>query len=123
MRTVAVRVPRERRLSTDAARSSLYQLVNRMSRMRKGEASLLKRAIEVGPRGKGGALLIPSVDVEALLEREAQREDQIEALQDEIEDLGLAHLIAERREVPEDDLLTVEDLAAGVGRSHLVEPR
>ena len=92
-----------------------------MSRLRKGEASLLGRAIEVGPRGKGGALLIPTVDVEATLDRVAEREDQIEALQDEIEALSLAQLVGDRREVPEDELLTVEELAAGVGRGHLVE--
>ena len=119
--TTTVSVPRDRQLSTDAARTRLYQLVNKMSRLRKGEASLLKRAIEVGPRGKGGALLIPTVDVEAMLDQVAEREDQIEALQDEIEDFSLAQLVGDRRAVPEDELLTVEELAASVGRSHLVE--
>lgn len=91
-----------------------------MSKLRKGRASLLERAVEVGPRGKGGALLIPTVDVEAFLDQMTEREDQIELLQDEIEDLGLAQLVSKRIETPEEDLLSLEELAASVGRSHLV---
>lgn len=121
--TAAVSVPRERRLATDQARKRLYELVNRMSRLRRGQGSLLKRAVEMGPHGRGGALLIPAVDVQATLERIAAQEDRIEALQDEIEDLMLAQLIAERRETPEQELLSVEKLAASVGRSHLIEQR
>ena len=94
-----------------------------MSRLHRGQASLLERAVELGPRGKGGALLIPTVDVEATLERLAEREDEIESLQDEIEDLTLAQLVADRRETPEEELITVEELASSVGRSHLVEKR
>lgn len=94
-----------------------------MSRLRTGQASLLKRAIEVGPPGTGGALIIPAVDVEAALDQMRQQEDRIEALQDEIEDLSLAQLIAARRETPAEGLLTVDELAVGVGRSHLVGPR
>jgi len=118
--STTVSVPRERQLSIDAARTRLFKLVGRMSKLRKGRASLLERAVEVGPRGKGGALLIPTVDVEAFLDQMTEREDQIELLQDEIEDLGLAQLVSKRIETPEEDLLSLEELAASVGRSHLV---
>lgn len=118
--TTTVSVPRERRLATNEARQRLYELVNEMARLRRGHASLLKRAIEVGPRGKGGALLIPTVDVEAALEQFAEQEDQIEALQDEIEDLTLAQLLADRGTTSKDELLTVEELAESVGQGQLV---
>jgi hypothetical protein len=84
-----------------------------MARLRKGRASLLERAVEVGPRGKGGVLMIPAVDVEATL-------DHLQALEDEIEDLMLAQVVAERLQTPKDDLLSVEELAGNLGLGHLV---
>jgi phosphopantetheine adenylyltransferase len=113
-------VPIERRLATNEARERLYKLVSEMSRLRKGRASLLERAVEVGPRGKGGALLIPSVDVQATLDEMAKQQDDIEALQDQIEELALANLISERRDAPESSLTSLERLAANLGRSHLL---
>lgn len=113
-------VPVERRLATNEARQRLYELVSEMSRLRKGRASLLERAVEVGPRGRGGALLIPSVDVKATLEEMDKQQDEIEALQDQIEELALAQLISERRDTPESSLTSLERLAANLGRSHLL---
>lgn len=53
----------------------------------------------------------------------AEQEDQIEALQDEIEDLSLVQLIGERLETPKDELLSIEELAESVGHGGLVGKR
>ncbi len=116
-------VPRGRQLATDEARKRLYALVKEMSSVRKGSAALLARAVEVGPRGRGGAVLIPAADAEATLRRMEELEGQIETLESEIEEMNLAALIEERRETPVDDLLSVEELAESVGRADLLTNR
>ena len=47
--------------------------------------------------------------------------EDAEASEDTSENAELASLIAERRQVPEAELLTVEELAASVGKSHLLK--
>lgn len=116
-------IPRERRLAIDAARKQLYDLVNKMSRVRSGSDDLLKRAVEIGPRKQGGAIMLPSADAEAVLRHIADLEEQISGLEDEIEDLFLAELIEERMKTPEEDLLSLEDLAARLGRGHLLKEK
>jgi hypothetical protein len=114
-------IPRDRQLAIDRARKDLYELVKKMSGVRKGSGALLARAVEVGPRGKGGAVLIPAADAEATMRRIEKLEDQIDTLESEIEDMNLAALIEERRETPVEKLLTVEELAGSIGRSHLLK--
>ena len=106
----AVAVPS---LPTNVARDQFYKLINRLSRMRKASGSLLDRAVEVGPRGHGGAVILPKVDAEAALARIAE-------LEDELEELTLARIVEERLQTPADQLLSVEELADGVGRGHLL---
>ncbi len=77
----------------------------------------------MGPRGRGGAVLIPAADAEATLRRIEELEDRIGALESEIEDMNLASLIEERRETPAEDLLSVEELAESVGRAGLLGER
>src|SRR2546428_5566318 len=99
-------------LPTNVARDQLYQLVNRLSRARKASRSLMDRAIEVGPRGRGGVLLVPKVDADAAMAR-------IEELENEVEDLTLAYFVEERLQTPVEKLISVEELADNVGRRHL----
>jgi hypothetical protein len=115
----AITVPRERRLATGTARDQLYELVKERAGIEKGVPSLTKRAVEIGPRGRGGALLLPLADAEAMAKHVAELEDHIEQLTDEIEEMNLAALIAPRLETPEEDLLTVEQFAEGLGLGHL----
>ena len=70
-------IPPGRQLATDQARKQLYALVKEMSSVEEGSAALLARAIEVGPRGRGGAVLIPAADAEATLRRIEELEDRI----------------------------------------------
>lgn len=115
-RTAAAPAPaaRGRVLSTHVARDQLYKLVSHFSRTRKASASLLDRAVEVGPRGRGGVLILPKIDAEAALKRIAQ-------LEDELEDLTLARFLEGRLQSPAEDLLSVQELADSVGLRHLVE--
>jgi hypothetical protein len=107
-------VPRERSLATNVARERFYKLVNRLSRMRTASASLLDRAIEVGPRGHGGVVILPKVDADAALARIAE-------LEDGVEELILARFVEERLQTPPEKLLSVEELADSVGRRHLLD--
>jgi hypothetical protein len=116
-------IPRDRRLAIDQARKQLYELVKKMSRIRKGDDQLLSRAVEVGSRGQGGAVLLPAADAEATLELIEDLEQQIETLKSELEDMNLAALIENRRETPVEDLLSLEQLAGSVDRGHLLEER
>jgi hypothetical protein len=110
----AVTVPRERSLPTNVARDRFYKLVNQLSRMRKASGSLLDRAVEVGPRGRGGVVIVPKVDADAALARIAE-------LEDEVEELTLARFVEERLQTPVEELLSVEELADSVGRRHLLD--
>src|SRR5687768_12354958 len=97
-----------RTLATNDARKQFYALVNKFSRVRKASPSLLDRAVEVGPRGQGGVLILPKVDAEAALARIAE-------LEDEREDLTLARIDEARLHTPAEDLLSVEELADSIG--------
>jgi citrate lyase beta subunit len=107
---------RSRILPTHVARNQLYKLVNKLSRVRKASASLLDRAVEVGPRGHGGVVILPKIDAEAALERIAQ-------LEGELEDLTLARFVEARLHTPTEDLLSVEELADSVGLRDLLSDR
>src|SRR5947209_4027905 len=104
-----VTVPRERSLAIDEARERLYKLVKELASLTHASRSFLDHAVEIGPRGKGGALLVPTVDIAAMLEQMEALEDRIEVLEDEIEDLTLAQIIEERLETPKDQRLTLEE--------------
>lgn len=117
---MAAAIPRDRQLAIDNARAQLYELVKEMGRVRRGSGSLLSRAVEIGPRGHGGAVLVPAADVAAALARIEGLEDRIDELEAELEDLSLAQLVEARRQSPVEDLLSVEELAAQLGRSKLL---
>jgi len=119
-KTPTIAVPRERRLATNTARDRLFELVNELAAVVEGSPELSEHAVEIGPRGRGGALLIPTADAEAALARMQALEDRVEELEQEIEDLALGQLIEERRGTPEGELLSVEELAESVGRGRLL---
>lgn len=112
----AAAAARGRILPTHVARKQLYKLVNQFSRTRKASASLLDRAVEVGPRGQGGVVILPKIDAEAALERITQ-------LEGELEDLTLARFVEARLDTPTEDLLSVEELADSVGLRDLLNDR
>jgi hypothetical protein len=103
-------------LPTNIARDQFYKLVNRLSRLNRASRSLLERAVEVGPRGRGGVVLVPKVDAEAAVARTEELEDRVVELEAELEDLTLARFVEDRLQTPPEDLLDVEELAERVGR-------
>lgn len=110
-------------LPTNVARDRFYKLVNKLSGAKKASGALFARAVEVGPRGQGGVVLLPRIDAEAAIERADALEARIAQLEEELEDMTLARFVEDRLQTPEDQLLSVEELAAGVGRSHLLTER
>ena len=97
-----------RQLGTDEARSKLPKLVEKMGRRRKAAEDLLANAYEIGPHRRGGALLIPEVDVVAA-------RDRIEQLEEEAEELAIALLLRERAGESSADGVPLDDVIAEFG--------
>jgi hypothetical protein len=85
----AASAPVTPRYTIEEARTELYGLVRKFAAIDEASESLLDRAVEIGPRRRGGAILVPEVDA-----LEAAR--RIEELEDELEDIGLALVLQER---------------------------
>ncbi len=96
-----------RRYTIEEARTALYRLVNEFDRIDDPSESLLDRAVEIGPRRRGGALLIPEADALAAAAR-------IEELESELEEIGLA-LLLEERAAASGRRATLDELAAEMG--------
>jgi hypothetical protein len=82
-----------RKLATTEARDELPKLVNEMRQKDRPSRSLLDSAIEIGPHRKGGAMLVPEVDVLAHVRRQGDLEHRVEELEDTLEDLLLANAL------------------------------
>lgn len=104
--------PVARRYTIEEARTELYALVKEFAEMQESSESLLDRAVEIGPRRRGGAILVPEVDA-----IEATR--RIKELEDELEDIGLALLLQERLGEP-GGRISLDELAAELGLSDVV---
>lgn len=105
--------PRTRK-TVEEARKELYGIVDAFRSIDAPSPELASRAIEVGPRRRGGAWIVPEADAQAAI-------DRIEELEEELEDVAIGLLVAERlgRGEFEDDL-SLDDLARQFGKEHLV---
>lgn len=101
-----------RRYTIEEARVELYGIVNEFAGIEEASDSLLDRAVEIGPRRRGGAILVPEVDA-----REAAR--RIEELEDELEDIGLALLLQER--LGDTTRSSIDEAAAELGLTEFIE--
>ncbi len=88
--------PDVRRMATTEARQSLPQLVGKMRSKTEPSPNLFEDAVEIGPHRKGGALLVPEIDVRAQVEREAQLSDRVHELEDLLDDMLLAEELERR---------------------------
>ena len=106
-------VPRSRK-TIDEARKELYGIVDDFRKVSEASPALADRAIEIGPRRKGGAWLVPEADAQAAMER-------IEELEQELEDVATGLLVTERlgRGNLEDDL-SLDQLAGQFGKKQLL---
>ncbi|MDX6671123.1 MAG: hypothetical protein QOI91_1486 [Solirubrobacteraceae bacterium] len=102
-------------LATAEARRELPSLVRRMGQKRKPSADLLDDAVEIGPHRKGGAVLIPEVDALAHADQLAELRFQVEQLEGELEDVGMALLLEERLAGSTGKRLSAEEFLQGIG--------
>lgn len=102
-------------MATTEARQALPQLVNAMRAKTKPSADLLHDAIGIGPHRKGGAVLLPEVDVAAHTAQVARLQARVEQLEDELEDAGMVLFLQERLASASGERLTAEQFLAGIG--------
>ncbi len=83
-------------VSSAVARATLPALVQEAISVKAPSRSLAARAIEIGPYNQGGAWLVPEVDAQAAIRREEALERRVQELEDQLETVALAELVAER---------------------------
>lgn len=100
------------RKTVEEARKELYGIVDAFRAIDEASPDLADRAIEVGPRRQGGAWIVPEADAQATIER-------IEELEQELEDVAIGILVAERlARGGLDDDLSLDELARQFGKEH-----
>jgi len=115
---------RTRSLATTEARKALPQLVNRMSAKHTASTDLMEDAIDIGPHRKGGAVLLPSVDLAAHATEVAELRARVEQLEEDLEDAGMALFLQERLATTSGPRLTTEQFLTGIGmESHIEQLR
>jgi len=108
-------------LATAEARRELPSLVRRMGQKRKPSADLLADAVGIGAHRKGGAVLIPEVDAVAHADQLAELRSQVEELEGELEDVGMALLLEERLAGATGERLSAEEFLRGIGMGDHVD--
>lgn len=103
------------RLGTSEARENLPKIVNEFAELERPTNSLAARAVEVGPRLQGGAWLVPEVDAQAAIEREEALAERVLELEELVEDLTAAPIVAARADTPLDEWQTLDQFAAALG--------
>lgn len=102
-------------LTTSEARRVLPQLVRDAAQQSRPGKSLRENAVQIQPRGEeGSAYLVPEVDLEAA-------ERRIEALEEELEDIGLMRMLEQRMRVETGALTDVDDVIREFGFDELTE--
>ena len=104
-----------RSLATTEARKALPQLVNTMSAKDKASADLMQDAIVIGAYRKGGAVLLPSIDLAAHTTEVAELRARVEQLEEDLEDAGIALFLQERLATTSGERLTTEQFLTGIG--------
>jgi hypothetical protein len=108
-------------MATTEARNALPQLVREMGAKRRPSADLMHDAIDIGPHRKGGAVLLPEVDVTAHAAEVARLRARVEELEDELEDAGMALFLQDRLAVTSGERLTAGEFLTGIGMQDYVE--
>jgi len=109
-------------LATTEAREKLPKLVAQMRGKSKPSDDLLDDAVAIGPHRKGGAVLLPEVDVEAAVARREELEAEVRDLQDQVEDLLLVRTLEELYgDRPTTEGKPAEQMARELGFGHLLD--
>jgi hypothetical protein len=104
-------------LTVEEARKQLHMLARRFGELDEASENVLDRAVEVGSHRRGGLVMLPRIDVDEADRRLAALEREREELLDDLEVFGLSLLAEERLSspTPNEDLLTIEELARRLG--------
>lgn len=108
-------------MATTEARKALPQLVRTMSEKQTPSPDLMDDAVEIGSHRKGGAVLLPEVDVAAHATEMAELRDRVETLEDDLEDAGMALFLLERLAGSSGQRLTAREFLTGIGMEGHVE--
>ena len=110
----------KRRLGTSEARESLPKLVQELSSFDRPARSLVDRAVEFGPRLRGGTWLVPEIDAQAAIEREQVLVERVLDLEELLEDLTVVPVLVERAATPLDEWETLDEFAEKLGLSRVL---
>jgi hypothetical protein len=108
-------------MGTSEARASFSKLVRSLGERDMPSASLLDAAIEVGPQRKGGVWLIPEVDGQAAIERIETLTATVEELEDELENVAIGLLLAQRLDHSDGEAISGAELLRELGYTSLAD--
>jgi hypothetical protein len=92
-----------------------------MSAKHKASTDLMEDAIDIGPHRKGGAVLLPSIDLAAHATEVAELRARVEQLEEDLEDAGMALFLQERLAITSGQRLTTEQFLTGIGMEGHIE--
>jgi hypothetical protein len=99
----------------------LPQLVNAMGAKRTASVDLMQDAVAIGPHRKGGAVLLPGIDLAAHATEVAELRARVEQLEEDLEDAGMALFLQERLASTSGQRLSVEQFLTEIGMEGHVE--
>jgi hypothetical protein len=103
-------------LGTSEARKALPELVREAASRPRAAKSPKDNAVEIRTRGQeGSASLVPTVDLDAAEARIAELERERQALEDDLEDAGIALLLQERLANASGERLSAAAFLDGIG--------
>lgn len=117
----STRTRASRALPSAAARAELGAIVREFETSGEPAGALAERAIEVGRYNRGSAWIVPAVDAEASIEREAELNRRIAELEDEVENLAMVAFLIERKRLLAAPTFDVEDAVTQLGFGELLE--
>lgn len=110
-----------RSLGTTDARTQLPALVKELVAVETPGATLADHAVQVTPRPGAGVWLVPEVDIDAAIDREAELTARVAELEDEAENLILGMMLTERLKTSGDASDSGEQFARDLGFDDLAD--
>lgn len=108
-------------LPTAEARRRLPTLVKEMALKRRASRNLLDDAVDIGPHRKGGAILIPEVDVAAHEKQTEQLRERVRELEDALEDVGLLMFVQRRLAETSDQRQGAAEFLSAIGMEQFAD--
>lgn len=102
-------------MATTEARKALPQLVRTMGAKVVPSANLMDDAVDIGPHRKGGAMLLPEVDVTAHAAEVVRLQARVDELERNLEDVGMVLFLQDRLAATSGERLTTDEFLAAIG--------